>query len=235
MKLAVDLSVPQLVLSDMGTQLVAGADIIADFLGDPITNAYLRENAAESISFQQHYEGHNELGSLVESCVKLSKRLLSGSVKNIVLSLRDFEYFVCQTVHLVNRRPVAFRESLRDCISDSLPDLITPEMLIHGHSLLSINVIPSLQAVGGAGLDPDSDVDPVALINDTYAKLRKVRNNLFNIYNSEFATRLIIQATNDKTRYRRVKHDPIEVGHIVLLKESYCKPMDYPMAVVKSV
>ena len=80
--------VPQRVLSDLGTQLVAGADIISNFLNDPVSLTYFKENNAEPISFQQYYKGCSKLGSLVESCVKLTKRLLSGSVKNNLLSLR---------------------------------------------------------------------------------------------------------------------------------------------------
>ena len=48
-------------------------------------------------------------------------------------------------------------------------------------------------------------------------------------------TQLIDQAVNEKGRYIRVSHDPIEVGDVVLLQESYAKPVDYPMGLVNEV
>ena len=164
----------QLVLSDLGTLLLAGADIISNFHYYLVTRSYFSENNAKHISIQQYPKGCSSLGSLVESCVKLMKRLLSGSVGRNVLVFRDFEYFVCQTVHLVNRRPAAFRESLHDYTTDSLPVWITPELLIRGYNLLSVNIIPSLQSLDDLELDPNFDTDPISIIRDSNAKLRKV-------------------------------------------------------------
>ena len=141
---------------------------------------------------------------------------------------------MCQAVHLVYRRPVAYRESLRDCTTDSLPVPITPELLIRGYNL-SVSIIPSLQSLDDLELDPNFDTDPISIIRDSNAKLRKVRTNLIEIYNIEFLTKLIGQATDDKSRYKPVSHDPVEVGDIVLLRKVHYKPTNFPMAVVKSV
>ena len=109
-----DYGIPSLCLSDMGSQFVAGANCIGSFLNDYETNAYLQEHRISSVKFDQYFKGRNELGSLVESCVKLTKRLLYGSMHNNILSFRDFDFIVHKTNHLVNRRPIAFKESLRD-------------------------------------------------------------------------------------------------------------------------
>ena len=58
---------------------------------------------------------------------------------------------------------------MRDSITDELPDAITPEILIHGHELLSINIIPDLQG------NPDEDLnwtadDHVSKVLDKYKK-----------------------------------------------------------------
>ena len=161
--------IPQLVLSDLGSQLVAGANVVTNFLGDPESQAYFEENGVKSIKFQQYPKGCNKLGGLVETCVKMSKRLIHGALRNNVLDFRDFEFFVEQTVHLVNRRPIAFKEGIRDSITDEVPDAITPEILIHGHELLSINIIPDLQG------NPDEDLnwtadDHVSKVLDKYKK-----------------------------------------------------------------
>ena len=59
---AFEFGVRQLVLSDLGSQLVAGADIISNFLDDPNVSAYFKENNADFILFQQYYKGCNKLG-----------------------------------------------------------------------------------------------------------------------------------------------------------------------------
>ena len=192
--------------------------MVTNFLGDPESQAYFEENGVKSIKFQQYPKGCNKLGGLVETCVKMSKRLIHGALRNNVLDFRDFEFFVEQTVQLVNRRPIAFKEGLRDSITDEVPDAITPEILIHGHELLSINIIPDLQS------NPDEDLnwtadDHVSKVLDKYKKLRNVRSRLNDIYNSEFIAHLVSQATDEKSRYRPVMHKRIQVGDIVLLKE----------------
>jgi hypothetical protein len=223
------------VLSDLGSQLVAGADIISNFLNDAECLAYFKENNARSTTFQQYFKGCNKLGGIVESCVKLTKRLLAGSIKNNVLLLREFEYFVAQAVHLVNRRPIAFQESLRDSSGDTLPEPITPELLIHGHHLLSINIVPSMQSVSDETFIADPNFDPINIVKDTFSKLRTVRSNLIKRYNDEFLTNLIYQATNEKSRYKPVHHEPIQPGDVVLLKETNLKPSNYPMGLIKQV
>ena len=225
--------VPLRVISDAGTQIVAGADVIGNFLNDQDTKLYFEENGCGVLAFEQFYKGKKELGGLVECCVKMCKRLLSGSMGKNVLSLREFEYFVAQAKHLINRRPVAFKNSLRDTSSSELPEPITPERLIHGHDLISVNLIPSLQMVDDDSiLDPDYDINSVRSID---RKLKKVRSQLFKVYHAEFLPQLVYQATDDQKRYTPVSHTKLEVGDIVLIKEDMTKRSNFPMARVVDV
>ena len=57
-----EFGVPELCLSDQGSQLTAGAKIIENFLNDMDTKSYFIENSVKPLSFQQYYKGHNELG-----------------------------------------------------------------------------------------------------------------------------------------------------------------------------
>ena len=225
---------PALVLSDLGSQIVSASDVIMNFLSDPDSQAHFRENNIESTKFDQYFKGCHKLGGLIESCVKLCRRLLSGSIGRNTLKNRDFEFFMEEAKHLVNRRPVAFKESLRDCSMNILPTPITPEQLIHGRELVSMNLIPGLQALDD-NFDPKNISVSADRLRDLYYKLRKVRGNLVKLYNEEFITGLIGQATNEKDRYSRVNHDALEVGDIVLLKEEHVKPANYPMGRIKSV
>lgn len=227
-----EFGVPSHCVTDLGTQMVAGANLIEDYLRDPDTKIYFGEQGATPIQFKQYYKGCSELGSLVESCVKITKRLIFGAIRNNVLDARDFEFIVCQTVHLANRRPIAFKESLRDD-SVAIPDVITPEMLLRGHSLVSVSVIPGL--IEHEPLDPDWKSGPVEIIRKGHQQLQKIRTRLLELYHSEFLRTLIGQATNLKGRYCPVKSDVIAVGDVVLIRDVHSKPTNYPMAVVTEI
>ena len=79
--------------------------MVTNFLGDPESQVYFEENGVKSIKFHQYPKGCNKLGGLVETCVKMSKGLIHGALRNNVLDFRDFEFLVEQTVHLVNGAP----------------------------------------------------------------------------------------------------------------------------------
>ena len=105
--------------------------------------------------------------------------------------------------------------------------------MLRGYETLNINVIPELDQVPE---DLDFDVkNPSSAIADTYRKLRNVRESMIKLYNSEFLGTLISQATDKKTRYKPVKHDRLNIGDIVLIKEDNCKPSNYPLAIVEEL
>lgn len=225
--------IPQFVYSDMGTQLVAGGNLIEDFFNDHEIHKYFKENNAEVTKFTQFFKGNSALGSLVESCVKITKRLLFGSIKRNCLQLREFEFFVANAAHYANRRPIGFKDHLRAQSNDSFPGAITPELILHGRHLLSVNSIPYLQTYKEQW-SPDTN-DPIDLVRKMYDRSRKVRDNLKDLYHKEFLSTLISQATNLKDRYQPVKHKSLAVGDLVLIKEDNHKPSNYPMAKIKSL
>ena len=135
---------PERVFSDLGTQLVAGANVIADCLKDASTQMYFHENNIQSPICQQYFRGRKELGALVESCVKISIRVLYGAMGKNILPLTQFELLVAQAISVINKRPVAFRESSRsDDVTPEVPVPITPELLIKGYELPSLCITPS--------------------------------------------------------------------------------------------
>ncbi|XP_068243236.1 uncharacterized protein [Palaemon carinicauda] len=221
--------IPQLCISDQGSQLVAGANIITSFIRDPETLLYFEENNVAPLSFQQYSKGASQLGSMVEVCVKMVKRLIFGAIKNNILSYSDFEFLVCNVIHLANRRPIAFKEVVRNDSEDSLPEPITPEHLIRGYELSSLNLIPELQSIPQ---DPDFDSRD---IERSYQGLCKVKENLNNIYHNEFLGNLLYQAIDRKDRYRPVSHALIKPGDVVLVKEEHTKRSNYPLGLVREV
>lgn len=222
--------IPQFCVSDLGSQITAASRVITEFLNDAESAAFFEENGVQTIKFENYFKGCSKLGGLVEVCVKMSKRLLHGSMGNNILLLREFEFFVEQTVHLINRRPVAFHEALRDSLE--APDPITPERLIHGYDLVSINMIPSFQSLPS---DEDFSLNVNTNLSDSYAKFRKVKDKLFKIYHEEFLANLVKQAVDDSSRYKPVHHEAPKVGDVVLVRETFTKPQQFPMAMVTQI
>ena len=65
--------------------------------------------------------------------------------------------------------------------------------------------------------------------------MSKCRQKLIEIYNEQFLSNLVDQSTNTKNRYAPIKHERIEIGDIILLKEPLIKRANYPMAIVQKV
>ena len=224
---------PSLVMSDLGSQITAGTALVADYLDNAETKSYLAEHGIKSIKFQQYFKGNSSLGSLVEICVKFAKRLIYGSIKNNVLDYPDFTFLIEQTTHILNKRPVAFKDALRQDLEE-VPSVITPELLCRGHELMSLNLIPSLQPVPDDPEFKNSSSSGDAL-GEQFSKLRKVRENLVAIYDAEFRQNLISQAVDKKDRYIPVTHNAVQVGDIILIRDPMMKASHYPMAIVRQV
>ena len=224
---------PELVLSDQGSQIVAGGHVITNLLNDHVVTTFLAENGIKSTTFSQYAKGCHDLGGLVESCVKISKRMIHGCMGKQVLSISDFQFIVCKAVCLVNKRPIAFRETLREKGLEEIPTPITPESLLRGHDLATLHILPS-QSVD---VDPDwsPDTDREAHIKTSFYKLNKNRENLAEIYRNEYIAELTRQATNFKQKYVPVSHDKLDIGDLVLLKEVNTKCINFPMGIVQNV
>jgi len=223
---------PTKVFSDLGSQLVAGGNIVTDFLKDVETQTFLHENGVKYEGFEHYFKGNSSLGSLVEVCVKFVKRLIFGSIRNCVLDYPQFELVLAQIKQLVNSRPIAFKEALRDD-QEELPTPISPELLLMGRELVTCNVIPQIQP------DPDDEWSyenyGKVSIRAEYEKMKKVRARVVKIYNEEFLGNLIYQAVDSSDRYKPVKHESVKVGDIILLQEPNMKSSHYPKAIVREV
>ena len=225
-----EFGLPQLFISDLGSQLTAGINTLRDFLNDPEIMKYFDYNNVKPTTFQQYFKGCSQLGSLVEVVVKMVKRLIFGSIKNII-DILDFELLINYVIHLINRRPIAFKEEMRCAAIDNVPEPITPELLIRGFNVTSINTIPELHT---PTTDPTWQT-PTKLcdVRNSYVKLQKIQLELRTIYSNEFLRTLIAQAVDKKDRYKPVSHKGLNVGDIVLLKEVNTKPNHYPLGIIK--
>ena len=141
----------------------------------------------------------------------------------------DFEFAVSEANHLVNKRPICFKEALRDSSTDGeIPIAITPEMILHGYELVSINVIPDLEAKCDEWKPPGSP-------KSMFETLSKIRSAMAKIYSDEFIPNLIKHATDIPGRFRLKYHHKLEIGDIVLVKDQFVKRGNMPMARVKKI
>ena len=224
---------PSMMLSDMGSSLVRGGEVIKDFLSDPQTSRYLESNGIKQITIEQYPKGKSELGGTVETCVKMVKRLIFGSIRNLILDFSDFEFLIAHAVHMINRRPIAFKEALRDqTVISEIPCPLTPEIILHGYELVSLSVIPDLHSDGE---DSDEwDIGQSGCV-DKYKKLQKARKYLKELYAGEFTQTLIKQATNVPNRYKPKSHKILLPGDIVSIKETNYKPTNFPLGKVMEI
>ena len=219
---------PSLCLSDQGSQITSGSKIISDHLQNADAIMYMQSNGIEKLCFSQYAKGCNKLGGLVDTCVKMVKRLVYGAIRNNVIGYSDFEYLVAEATHVINRRPIGFLEALRDSsVDELLPVTLTPEMIIYGHELISLNVIPDLER-DSQNWTPDAHIT-------MHNKLGEIRGSMLNIYYDEFINTLVKQATNLSKRYVPKNHTKLSIGDIVLIKDDLIKRSKLPMAIVTAV
>ena len=226
--------IPSYLLSDSGSQLVSASSTLNKYLDDEKVINYMNENGMKKFEFTNYVKGRSQLGSLVESMVKITKKLIFSSIRNLIITYKDFFFLIEYITHMINRRPVAFKDSLRQSDVNSVPSPITPEMLLHGRELVSVNIIPQIHDSDDDDLDwimRDSKV----IIQDNYLKLSKAVSKLKKIYQDEFDFNLLSQSTSHQGRYRSVNHKSVSVGDIVILKEDNTKRNYFPMCRVLSV
>ena len=227
--------VPEICLSDMGSTIVRGSEIISDLLSDSSVVEYLKSHDIKSVNFSQYAKGNSQLGGLVESMVKLTKLCIYGAIRNLVLGLEDFEFLIEQVISVVNKRPIALKETLRDSdVNQVIPGVITPEIILRGYELPAPNLIPGLEKRDSS--DPDwLKEESHKSARDNYEKLRKARERLNAIYDEEYFSKLAYQATNCPDRYKPQNHHLLRVNDVVILKEQHHKPNQYPLARVVEV
>lgn len=80
-----------------------------------------------------------------------------------------------------------------------------------------------------------SEADYFDMDAEFVEKYLKVKNNLRNSYHSEFSYSLQSQATKYKGKYTPVENQMLNVNDVVLIKDSFVKAPNYPLARVLAV
>jgi len=224
-----------LCVSDLGSQIQCGTSAIEKFLNDVEFKEFLETNGAESLSFQNYPKGNSSLGSMVECCVKQVKHLIQKSIRTLVLDYFDFSFLVEKAISLINKRPIAFKSTLRSLAPDEIPQVITPEMIIRGYETMGVNVVPELHIENDDDDNSPTYSDLPSHTRLQFSKMNKARSNLLEVYHREFLCTLVDQAVDKCDRYKPVLHKMLRVGDIVLLVEKTSKRYMYPMGRVVEV
>ena len=110
------------------------------------------------------------------------------------------------------------------------PFVITPELLLKGYEVPSVNVLPGF---GSPDEIKDSDWLPSAPnIFKDFKHLHIARNRIFDLYEQEFFRTLEVQATNLPNRYKKHVQSEIGIGDLVAIKTNLIKPYHYPLGIV---
>ena len=227
-----EFGVPSFIVSDNGTPIVSGTEEVINYLKDDDTMEYFNFNNIKQVQFSPYPANSPHLGGFVESMVKQVKRILVSSVGRNVLTYTDFEFVVAEAKMLINKRPVAFKNNLSSqSIAVDPLDVLTPELIVKGYVVPSVNVVPPL------GDAPDQ-YEPGCTNNELYKRydqLRSVKNKLEHLYQNEFRAHLMHQALDRKDKYVKRSHVKLKPGDLVSIKTDNYKPFDYPLAIVESV
>ena len=216
------------VLSDNGSPIVSSIQKIQNILEEPLSKQYLSENGIEKLNFNPYPANASYLGGTVENLVKQVKNVLYCSISRNVVNIDDFVFLVSECNMLVNKRPVAYKRLLKPENSEENLSVITPEMLIRGYEVPSIDILPQYA----------SDInDPMYLedFHEYHYKIGKILKDIRNSYQTEFLETLRCQSTSVKNRYSPNDHNMVAVGDLVLIRSKFVKPYLCPLGLVKSV
>lgn len=137
----------QHILSDNGSPIVSSIKSIQSFLQDNYVNNFLKERNIKILEFSPYPAHSSRLGGTVESLVKQVKNMIYSSLGKNTLQDDHFHYLVKECNVLINKRPLSFKESLRNSSSESMEPL-TPEKLLKGYDIPNLLIIPQLFTEG---------------------------------------------------------------------------------------
>ena len=203
------------------------------FLEDPELVSFFDYHGIKPCKFSQYFKGASKLGSMVEVIVKLTKRMLFGAIRNLIIDFLEFELLIDYIISLLNKRPVAFKNELRANDNHDIPEPISPELLMKGYETVSVNFVPNVPVP--EKLDPDWNLASSKPIESGYKHFQTVIGRVKEVYYNEFMQHIMNQAVDRDNRYKPVSHKQVNVGDIVILKEENCKPNYFPLGIVEGI
>lgn len=165
--------------------------------------------------------------------VKQVKHIIVAGLGNRIVPLSEFQFIVAEAECLVNKRPIALKSLLSANDKDpDLPCAITPELLIRGYEVPSMNILP---VESGDSLDDMDWLPNSSKVFEDFASLNKTRSKIHSLYEKEFLRTLEIQATNTPRRYSKHSQTDVNIGDLVAIRTNLVKPYHYPIGIVQEL
>ena len=227
--------IPQTVISDNGSPITSSVKQVQEYLTDPDIQNFMKERNIKPLEFSPYPAGASFLGGVVESMVKQVKHLIYSSIGKRILNLDEFYFITSECKMLVNKRPICYKDSLREASEDPSIPIITPELLLKGYEVDFLSVIPQL-----SDTFDDKDYVPYPTKNkedlfESFKKLQTCKTELNKLYYNEFIDNLRLQSLDKASRYRSRSHDILDEGDLVLIRQAMIKPYFHPLGVVLKV
>ena len=222
------------IISDNQVSFIKAINHVRSMLQSPEIETFLTDKNITLLMHTPYPANASFLGSCVESLVKEIKHILYASIGKRLLSSREFELCVAETKHLVNKRPIVLKEILSsNQVNDEIPFAITPELLIKGYVVPSLNILPHNSS--DELEDQDWSPNNSSKLFDSYKHLSAVRNNIANLYDDFFLKDLEMKATNAPNRYKKYSQADLKLNDVVSIKTKLLKPFHYPVGTVESI
>ncbi len=225
---------PILLYADQGSTFNAGFSWLREVLDSVEINDYFSQLNVKTPSFRQYPRGslNRGIGGIIESSVKLIKRLIQGSIRNNVLSYESFLGIIKMCICYANKRPLTNQSALRDQNIDTLFNIVTPEILKLGYEtcVLEVNT-----PIGDYGDWSEDDLVSPHIAYKDLGKVIKIKHRIRNNYHTDFLYGLLDQATRQKDKYKQVMHHRLAVGDIVVIKDPLVKAPNFPLGVITKV
>lgn len=228
-----DHGIPSVVVSDNGSPIVAGVNQTISYLSDDDSRQFLASRNIQMLKFHPYPAGASKLGGFIESLVKQVKKIMYTSVGRNILDYLDFEFLVREARMLINKRPIAFSNSLNKLDPELSISVLTPEIIMNGREIPCFSILPQLHS---ESVDTDFILeDRQKVIIDRYKKLCKVRRKLEDLYQSEFVSNLMHLATDRKARYKQYSHTELKLGDLVSVRSDGLKPYNFHLGIITAI
>lgn len=226
--------VPQTIVSDNGSPICSALGDIKTYLNDDEVKGFLNERNIRMLEFTPYPANASFLGGLVENLVKQVKLMINSSIARRCLPYDQFHLFVKECKMLINKRPVACKRLLTDQTSHENFEAITPEVLIYGHEIPALSVIPHLDSELADSFTLEHDPSRDILL-EHLKNLREAKKEVEQRYYAEFVSSLRDNSTDRPDRYRQQRPIELAIGDVVTVKQPLCKPYNYPAGIIQEI
>ena len=210
-------SLPKIVITDHGTNLVAGNRLIQRLLDSKEVRAYLNDLFIEVVTIPVAAPWQ---GGFYERLIGVTKSALMKAIGRTKMTFEELRTLVAEVEAIVNDRPLTKVSS-----NVNEKDALTPSHLMYGRRL---TILPYDQTADVIE-DPDYVHTPARILAD-FTRQAKVMAAFQKIFHHDYLVSLREHHQVTKGRYKQI----IQVGDVVLIDNDGPR-IAWPMAIVEKL